>query len=55
MQAERAFAVLPSPAPEPRRADPPVHVGVYDGPLDLLLFIVRREDAGEAAGRRRSV
>jgi segregation and condensation protein A len=43
MQAERAFAVLPSPAPEPRRADPPVHVGVYDGPLDLLLFLVRRE------------
>ncbi len=43
MQAERALAVLPSPAPEPIRADPPVHVGVYDGPLDLLLFLVRRE------------
>lgn len=43
MQAERALAVLPSPAPEPVRADPPVHVGVYDGPLDLLLFLVRRE------------
>ncbi|MDP2313710.1 MAG: segregation/condensation protein A [Pseudomonadota bacterium] len=26
-----------------RVADPPVHIGVYDGPLELLLFLVRRE------------
>ncbi len=26
-----------------RIADPPVHIGVYDGPLELLLFLVRRE------------
>ncbi len=24
-------------------AEPPVHIGVYDGPLDLLLYLVRRE------------
>jgi segregation and condensation protein A len=35
--------VLPTPSPLPTRADPPVHVGVYDGPLDLLLYLVRRE------------
>ncbi len=29
--------------PAVRRAEPPVHIGVYDGPLDLLLFLVRRE------------
>lgn len=27
----------------PRPAQPAVHIGVYDGPLDLLLFLVRRE------------
>lgn len=26
-----------------RVAEPPVHIGVYDGPLELLLFLVRRE------------
>lgn len=26
-----------------RSVAPPVHIGVYDGPLDLLLFLVRRE------------
>lgn len=26
-----------------RIAEPPVHIGVYDGPLELLLFLVRRE------------
>ena len=29
--------------PAIRRAEPPVHIGVYEGPLDLLLFLVRRE------------
>ena len=43
MQAERAYLVLPSPVPDAIRAHPPVHVGVYEGPLDLLLFLVRRE------------
>ena len=28
---------------EPRLVAPAVHIGVYDGPLDLLLFLVRRE------------
>ncbi|MFZ5476354.1 MAG: segregation and condensation protein A [Myxococcota bacterium] len=27
----------------PRVPEPPVHIGVYDGPLELLLFLVRRE------------
>jgi segregation and condensation protein A len=27
----------------PRAVDPPVHIPAYDGPLDLLLFLVRRE------------
>ncbi len=27
----------------PRRAEPPVQTAVYDGPLELLLFLVRRE------------
>ena len=27
----------------PRPVAPAVHIGVYDGPLDLLLFLVRRE------------
>lgn len=26
-----------------QRSSPPVHIGVYDGPLDLLLFLIRRE------------
>lgn len=26
-----------------QRSAPPVHIGVYDGPLDLLLLLVRRE------------
>lgn len=43
MLAERTLVVLPRPEPQPRRAEPPVHIGVYDGPLDLLLYLVRRE------------
>lgn len=38
MLAQRA-----TPAPVVRTVAPPVHIGVYDGPLDLLLFLVRRE------------
>jgi segregation and condensation protein A len=30
-------------APVVRTVEPPVHIGVYDGPLDLLLFLVKRE------------
>lgn len=37
-----AVDVQPRVRPQPRPA-PPVHIGVYDGPLDLLLFLVRRE------------
>ena len=29
--------------PTARVAEPPVRIGVYDGPLELLLFLVRRE------------
>jgi len=29
--------------PEQRVVAPAVHIGIYDGPLDLLLFLVRRE------------
>lgn len=43
MLAERTLVVLPRPEPLPRRAEPPVHIGVYDGPLDLLLYLVRKE------------
>lgn len=43
MQAERTLQVLPRPEPQLRRAEPPVHIGVYDGPLDLLLYLVRKE------------
>ncbi len=43
MQAERTLQVLPQPEPQARRAEPPVHIGVYDGPLDLLLYLVRKE------------
>lgn len=32
-----------APAPVARTVEPPVHIGVYDGPLDLLLFLVRKE------------
>lgn len=38
----RALEALPLPDASQRSA-PPVHIGVYDGPLDLLLFLVKRE------------
>lgn len=40
----QALPVLPTAAvPTARVAEPPVRIGVYDGPLELLLFLVRRE------------
>jgi segregation and condensation protein A len=33
----------PRPAADPSRSAPPVRIGAYDGPLDLLLLLVRRE------------
>jgi segregation and condensation protein A len=38
MQAQQAPALSVA-----RVAEPPVRIGVYDGPLELLLFLVRRE------------
>jgi segregation and condensation protein A len=38
-----AHPVALTAAPAPRPAEPPVRIGVYDGPLELLLFLVRRE------------
>lgn len=43
MLAERAPLALQSAQPAARRYEPPVHIGVYDGPLDLLLYLVRKE------------
>lgn len=44
MLAERAVHPAHTTAVTPtRRAEPPVHVPAYDGPLDLLLFLVRKE------------
>ncbi len=43
MLAERAAQAQAPAAPVTRRPEPPVAVPVYDGPLDLLLFLVRKE------------
>ncbi|GDX78519.1 segregation and condensation protein A [Deltaproteobacteria bacterium] len=43
MLAERASLAHPSADPVSQRSEPPVHIGVYDGPLDLLVYLVRRE------------
>lgn len=46
MLATRAAAQQPRSelfARKAEPAEPPVHIGVYDGPLDLLLYLVRRE------------
>jgi segregation and condensation protein A len=37
------LALQATPQPTPAVREPPVHIGVYDGPLELLLFLVRRE------------
>ncbi len=38
-----AHPVALTAAPALRPAEPPVRIGVYDGPLELLLYLVRRE------------
>lgn len=43
LQVQRVAPAAPATPPALRLVEPPVRISAYDGPLDLLLFLVRKE------------